>query len=111
MAAKSKWPGMFRAFADAGILRATGTRHGSSLICVHGQPLNVCQLCHIRRTRGKEKGSGQPAMNRSRQGRMTRKSIIGVWLIALALVPFRITHAQQSAKVSKIGSGLVPLPV
>jgi hypothetical protein len=42
-------------------------------------------------------------MNRSRQGRMTRKSIIGVWLIALALVPFRITHAQQSAKVSKIG--------
>jgi hypothetical protein len=42
-------------------------------------------------------------MNRSRQGRMSRKSIIGVWLIALALVPFRITHAQQSAKVSKIG--------
>jgi len=50
-------------------------------------------------------------MNRSRQGRMTRKSIIGVWLIALALVPFRITHVQQSAKVPKIGSGLVPLPV
>ncbi len=42
-------------------------------------------------------------MNRSRQGRMARKSIIGVWLIALALVPFHVTHAQQPAKVSKIG--------
>jgi putative ABC transport system substrate-binding protein len=42
-------------------------------------------------------------MNRSRQGRMARKSIIGVWLMGLALVPFHVTHAQQPAKVSKIG--------
>jgi len=42
-------------------------------------------------------------MNRSKQRRMAKKSIIGVWLIALALVPFRVTHAQQPAKVFKIG--------
>jgi hypothetical protein len=34
---------------------------------------------------------------------MARKSTIGVWLIALALVPFRVTDAQQTKKVPRIG--------
>jgi hypothetical protein len=34
---------------------------------------------------------------------MARKSTIGVWLIALALVPFRVSDAQQTKKVPRIG--------
>jgi len=50
-----------------------------------------------------EKGSGQPMMNRSKQGRMARKTIFVLWLTALALVPFHLAQAQQQAKVAKIG--------
>jgi len=42
-----------------------------------------------------EKGSGQPMMNRSKQGRMARKTIFVLWLTALALVPFHLAQAQQ----------------
>jgi putative tryptophan/tyrosine transport system substrate-binding protein len=51
----------------------------------------------------KGEGSGQPAMNRSKEADMTRKTIIVVWLAALALVPFRLAEAQQSGKVHRIG--------
>src|SRR5215468_1243634 len=52
---------------------------------------------------GQEKRSGQPAMNRSKQAGMARKTIIVVWLIALALVSFRLADAQQHEKLPKIG--------
>jgi len=34
---------------------------------------------------------------------MSRKTIIVVWLVALALAPFRLTEAQQPAKIPRIG--------
>jgi putative tryptophan/tyrosine transport system substrate-binding protein len=42
-------------------------------------------------------------MNRSTQARMGRKTIIVVWLVVLALVPFHLAEAQQQAKIPKIG--------
>ena len=42
-------------------------------------------------------------MNRSKQAGMARKTIIVVWLIALALVSFRLADAQQHEKLPKIG--------
>jgi putative tryptophan/tyrosine transport system substrate-binding protein len=52
---------------------------------------------------GKEKGSGQPAMNRSKQSHMTRKTIIVVWLVGLALASVHLVEAQQVTKMPKIG--------
>ena len=34
---------------------------------------------------------------------MTRKTIIVVWLVALAFVPFRLAEAQQPKKIPRIG--------
>jgi len=42
-------------------------------------------------------------MNRSKQAGMTRKTIIVVWLVALALVSFHLAEAQQAKKVPRIG--------
>jgi len=61
----------------------------------------VGQLCHIQRTRGKEKGSGQPAMNRSKQAGMGKKTVI-VLLVVLALASVNLSEAQQP-KVYRIG--------
>ena len=55
---------------------------------------------------GQEKRSGQPAMNRSKQGGMGIKTIV-VLLVGLALVSVHFAQAQQKAKVPKIG-WLVP---
>jgi hypothetical protein len=41
-------------------------------------------------------------MNRSKQAGMGRKAIV-VWLVALALAPFRLVEAEQPAKVHRIG--------
>ena len=50
-------------------------------------------------------------MNRSKQAGMARKTIIVVWLIALALVSFRLADAQQHEKLPKIGwLGARPTP-
>src|SRR5215813_5883875 len=50
-------------------------------------------------------------MNRSKQAGMARKTIIVVWLIALALVSFRLADAQQHEKIPKIGwLGARPTP-
>ena len=62
MIPESIWPGMFQAKAGNG--NRTSVRITRDAISD-----TVGQLCHIRRTRGKKKGSGQPAMNRSKQGR------------------------------------------
>ena len=49
-------------------------------------------------------------MNRSKQARMGRKTIIVVWLVGLALWSIPLAEAQQQAKVHRIGvlSGGVP---
>jgi hypothetical protein len=52
--------------------------------------------------RGKEKGPGQPATNRSKQAGMFQKTII-VLLVGLALASVCLAEAQQQAKVAKIG--------
>jgi putative ABC transport system substrate-binding protein len=51
---------------------------------------------------GKEKGSGQPAMNRSKQNGMAIKSII-ILLVGLALASVQPVVAQQVGKVARIG--------
>jgi hypothetical protein len=56
----------------------------------------------MRRTRGKEKGSGQPAMNRSKRAGMGKKTIV-VLLIGLTLASFHPAKAQQPKKVPLIG--------
>src|SRR5262245_38953786 len=52
--------------------------------------------------RGKEKGCGQPTMNRSKQGGMAIKPII-ILLIGLTLASVRVVEAQQAGKVPRIG--------
>jgi hypothetical protein len=52
--------------------------------------------------RARKKRSGQPAMNRSKQGRMARKTIV-VLLFSLALVSVHLVDAQQPTKVPRIG--------
>jgi ABC-type uncharacterized transport system substrate-binding protein len=45
-------------------------------------------------------------MNRSKHGRMARKTVIVVWLVTLvtlSLASFRLAKAQQTKKVSRIG--------
>jgi ABC-type uncharacterized transport system substrate-binding protein len=44
--------------------------------------------------RGKEKDSGQLAMNRCKQGHMARKTIIVVWLVGLAFASVQLAEAQ-----------------
>jgi putative tryptophan/tyrosine transport system substrate-binding protein len=61
-----------------------------------------CQLCHIRRTRGKEKRCGQPAMNRSKQAAMAIKTMVVV-LVGLAFGLVHVSDAQQPKKVYRIG--------
>ena len=34
---------------------------------------------------------------------MVRKTVLGVWLVALALAPFRLAEAQQAKKIQRIG--------
>jgi putative tryptophan/tyrosine transport system substrate-binding protein len=42
-------------------------------------------------------------MNRSKQSHMTRKTIIVVWLVGLALASVHLVEAQQVTKMPKIG--------
>src|SRR5262245_2030768 len=58
--------------------------------------------------KGQEKGSGQPAMNGSKQAGMGNKAIV-VLLVGLALAFVHVAEAQQQTKVAKIG-GLSPVP-
>ena len=53
-------------------------------------------------TRGKKKGSGQPAMNRSKQAGMAKKTIV-VLLVGLASRFSPFVDAQQPTKIPKIG--------
>jgi len=53
-------------------------------------------------TRSKEKGSGQLAMNRSKQAGMRKRGII-VLLVGLALAWVHLSEAQQPKKVPRIG--------
>jgi putative ABC transport system substrate-binding protein len=55
------------------------------------------------------KGARQLTVNGSKQTAMSRKTIIVVWLVALAFAPFRLAEAQQPKKVPLIGFlGVVP---
>ena len=52
-------------------------------------------------------------MNRSKQGRMARKTMIVVLLVGLAVASVRLAEAQQPKKVPRIGllrPGPLPLP-
>jgi len=49
-----------------------------------------------------QEGSGQLAMNRSKQGRMGRKTVV-VLLVGLALASVHLAEAQQANKVAQIG--------
>jgi putative ABC transport system substrate-binding protein len=51
---------------------------------------------------GKEKGSGQPAMNRSKQAGMAIKTVVAL-LVGLALTLVRLAEAQQPKGVPRIG--------
>jgi putative tryptophan/tyrosine transport system substrate-binding protein len=50
----------------------------------------------------RKKGSGQPLMNRSKQARMARKTIVAL-LVGLTLASVRLVEAQQPKKVPRIG--------
>jgi hypothetical protein len=55
--------------------------------------------------RGKKNGSGQPAMNGSKQAGMGKRIIV-VWLVTLIILsfaPFQLPEAQQPVKVATIG--------
>jgi putative ABC transport system substrate-binding protein len=52
--------------------------------------------------KGQGKRSGQPAMNRSKQGGMARKNII-VLLVGLTLALVDLAEAQQPARIPRIG--------
>ena len=52
--------------------------------------------------KGKKKGSGQPAMNRSKHAGMGKKTIV-VLLVGLALVSVRLAEAQPAKEVPRIG--------
>jgi len=60
--------------------------------------------------RGKEKGSGQPATNRSKQAGMGKK-VVGFLLASLVLVSVRLAEAQQPKKIPRIGFLCAPSPV
>jgi hypothetical protein len=62
----------------------------------------------------RKEGSGQPALNRSKQAGMATKTII-VLLVGLALTSVHLAEAQQQKKVARIaylgmGSSLNPGP-
>src|SRR5262249_16687201 len=60
-----------------------------------------CQALPYPMNEGQE-GSGQLAMNRSKQGRMGRKTVV-VLLVGLALASVHLAEAQQANKIAQIG--------
>jgi hypothetical protein len=52
--------------------------------------------------KGQGKGSGQPAMNRSKQSGMGKKAS-GILLVGLVLASVHLAEAQQATKVPRIG--------
>jgi putative tryptophan/tyrosine transport system substrate-binding protein len=52
--------------------------------------------------KGQEKGSGQPAMNRSKQAGMATKTVVAL-LVGLTFASVRLVEAQQEAKIPGIG--------
>src|SRR4029453_550261 len=53
--------------------------------------------------KGKKKGPGQPAMNRSKQAGMSVKTIVAVLLVGLLLALELSAEAQQATKIPQIG--------
>src|SRR4029453_17908305 len=53
--------------------------------------------------KGKKKGPGKPAMNRSKQAGMSVKTIVAVLLVGLLLALGLSAEAQQPKKVPRIG--------
>ena len=95
MIPESIWPGIFQ--ADAGRGFTANARSKRDAISS-----TVSQLCHIQRTMGKEKGSGQPTTNRSKYGRYGKNALVGL-LIGLALASVHLAEAQQPNKIARIG--------
>jgi putative ABC transport system substrate-binding protein len=93
---------MFQAEAG-GTARLIVTRNANSLICVIG--ITVYAISDEQGARKKvldEKGSGQPAMNSSKQAGMDRKAI-AAWLPIFAFVTIHFVQAQEPTKVFTIG--------
>src|SRR5262249_18455451 len=88
------WPGIFQAEAGRGNTASVRSASAINDTRLSAMPYPM--------SKGQEKCSGHPAMNRSKQAGMARKTIIVVWLIALALVSFRLADAQQHEKLPKI---------
>src|SRR4030095_15510702 len=94
MMAESIWPGMFQ--AEAGRGNTASVRRTRDAIS------NTVASYATSDEQGARKGSGQPAMNRSKQAGMAIKTFV-VLLVGLALASVRLAEAQQPKKVPRIG--------
>ena len=93
--AESMWAGMFQAEAGSGnTASARSTRDAISD--------TIASYAISDEEGARKKGSGQPLMNRSKQARMARKTIVAL-LVGLTLASVRLVEAQQPKKVPRIG--------
>jgi aspartate aminotransferase-like enzyme len=54
-------------------------------------------------SKGQGKGTGQPTMNRSKQGRGMGKKAIGVLLLSLAFASVHLAQSAAAGKIFRIG--------